>query len=105
MPRLSIHRDPDGEWAALYVDGRLDRVGDSYLADERAMEILGVEIVQDNAFLRGQSTREGVAQTLPEVAAYQRERAERLARARELRLSAAEAITEAERLEGRGSEL
>jgi hypothetical protein len=32
--KLEIHYAD--EWAALYVDGKLERVGDSYLAEERA---------------------------------------------------------------------
>jgi hypothetical protein len=74
MPDLEIHYDPGGEWAALYVDGRLERVGDSYLAEEKAFEILGVKTVQDNAFLRGQHGRDGCAQTLDELAAYRTQR-------------------------------
>lgn len=102
MPNLEIHYDPNGEWAALYVDGRLDRVGDAYLAEEKAFELLGVKTLQDDAFLRGQGGRDGVAQTLDEVAAYRTERDAAKARAAQLRERAAELMAEAERLAGKG---
>lgn len=31
------------DWSALYVDGRLDKVGDHYLVDERIADFLNVE--------------------------------------------------------------
>lgn len=86
---LEIHYADD--WAALYKDGKLDRVGDSYLAEERVLELLGVTVVHDDAFMRGQSHRDGVAQTLDEVAEYERERDER-------KKLADEKFAEAERL-------
>lgn len=99
MPELEIHYED--EWAALYVDGKLDRVGDAYLAEERAFEILGVKIVQDDAFMRGQSQASGVAQTLDEVWKYASERAAAVARAAHLREQAAELIARAAELDGR----
>ncbi len=98
---LEIHYDPNGEWAALYVDGRLDRVGDAYLAEEKAFELLGVTVVQDDAFLRGQDGHDGVAQTLDEVAAFRAGRTEREAQAQEKRRQAAALLAEATALEGR----
>jgi hypothetical protein len=89
------------EWTALYVNGRLDRVGDSYLADERLRELVGCVYIQDNAYLRGGNSRDGVAQTLDEVTAYQRVRADREARAEQLRNEAARLLQEAEGLDGR----
>ena len=83
------------EWAALYVDGKLERVGDSYLAEERAFELLGVKIVQDDSFLRGQTQAAGVAQTLDEVVAYSDERDEKRRRAAELRAEAERLTVEA----------
>jgi hypothetical protein len=76
MPKVEVHEE--GEWSALYIDGKLDRVGDHYLADERIREIFAVEVVHDDAFMRGQNTRDGVAKTLDEVHAYVKERAERI---------------------------
>lgn len=86
---LEIHYD--GEWAALYGDGKLITVGDADVAEEEALELCGVTIVRDNAFMRGQDHRDGVAQTLEEVAEYSDQRAARLA-------DAAAKFAEAERL-------
>jgi hypothetical protein len=103
MPNLEIHYDPNGEWAALYVDGRLDRVGDSYLAEEKAFDLLGVKIVRDDAFLRGQDRRDGVAQTLDELAEFRRQRdADRDAAAR-LREEAAQLLARAAELDGKAA--
>jgi hypothetical protein len=93
QPKLEIHYAD--EWAALYVDGKLDRVGDSYLAEERAFEILGVRTVQDDAFMRGQSHRDGVAQTLDEVREFAKDREAKRARATELRAEADRLLREA----------
>lgn len=102
MPNLEIHYA--GEWAALYVDGKLERVGDSYLAEERAFELAGVATEHDNAFMRGQDKREGVAQTLDEVAAYRAERERRAAEARRLREQATQLLADADALDSENSE-
>lgn len=62
------------EWAALYRDGELVTVGDSYVAEEQAFALLGVKTVHDDAFMRGQSHRDGVAKTIQEVTEYQEKR-------------------------------
>jgi hypothetical protein len=98
-PKLEIHYAE--EWAALYVDGRLERVGDSYLAEERAFEILGVTTIQDDAFLRGQTSRDGVAKTLSDVAAYRAQRDEQRAEADRLRREAERLLAEASALDRR----
>jgi hypothetical protein len=103
MPDLEIHYDPTGTWGALYVDGCLERVGDSYLAEERAFELLGVKTVQDNAFLRGQDGRNGCAQTLDELAAYRSQRDADRAEAARLRAEAAELLARAGNLDGKGA--
>lgn len=87
-----------GEWAALYVDGTLDIVGDSYIAEERAFGLLGVLIVQDDAFMLGQEKRDGVAATLEGVASYRAERTKRQERAAELRAQADALVAEADAL-------
>jgi len=89
----------DGEWSALYVDGKLERVGDHYLITECVYSLLGVEIVQDSAFMRGQHKREGVADTLEELEAYKFERDVRLERAAQLRADAETLLTQADALE------
>lgn len=70
MPELEIHYH--SEWAALYVDGRLDTtsVGDSYVAEERALELCGVKVVTGSDFLMGGNQRKHAAQTLQELARY-----------------------------------
>lgn len=96
--KLEIHYS--GEWAALYIDGKLDIVGDSYLAEEKAFELFGVRQVQDDAFMLGQTARDGVAKTLEEVAAHQAARADRRAKALALREEAARLEARATALEG-----
>lgn len=98
MPDLEIHYAD--EWAALYVDGKLDRVGDSYLAEERAFELLGVKVVQDDAFLQGQDQAAGVAKTLDELYVYTDDRDRRKAHAERLRTEAANLLTQADQLAG-----
>ncbi len=100
-PKLEIHYT-SGEWAALYVDGALDRIGDTYNTEARAFELAGVTTVQDDACLRGgdgmdRGDGRAPARTLDEVAAYRtlreqrREEADRLdAHAKELAEKAAE---------------
>lgn len=112
MAHLEIHYDSEdtggsGEWAALYVDGKLDQVGDAYLAEERAFELAGVTIVHDSAFLRGgdgmdRGDGKTVAATLDEVAAYRQQRDANLAEARRLQEQAAQLQAQANMLQ-RGS--
>jgi hypothetical protein len=95
--QLEIHYAE--EWAALYKDGKLERVGDSYLAEERAFELLGVTIVQDDAFMRGQHHRDGVAKDLDEVDVYRWGRSARNETAAAKRAEAERLLAEARELE------
>lgn len=95
----SIEFHAAGEWTAVYVDGKLERVGDHYLADERLRARVGVVEVDDDAFMQGGDQRDAVAQTLEEVARYARARANRLERAATLRERAQQMIDEAAGLE------
>lgn len=102
--QVQIHYDSEdtggsGEWAALYVDGELVSVGDSYVAEEKAFSLLGVTRFDDSAFMRGQTSREGVAQTLDEVAAYACERDRRHELAEMKRVEARKLLEEARELE------
>lgn len=75
MAELEIHYQDDGDdWAALYVDGLLEQgtVGDSYLAEDKALELCGVKRVYDSAFMRGGNQREHAALTLDDIALYKR---------------------------------
>lgn len=96
--KLEIHYSDD--WAALYVDGQLDRVGDSYLAEERVMELIGVTVVHDNAFMRGQHKRDGVAPTVEEVEQFRAQRETNRRTADELEAQAKELLEDAARLRG-----
>lgn len=94
---LEIHYDE--EWAALYKDGLLVRVGDAYRTEEEAFAILGVTIVQDNAFMRGQGKADGVAKTLDEVHEYSEQRRLNQTRAADMREQAQCLLAEAVNLE------
>ena len=89
------------EWAALYRDGELVRVGDTYNTEEEAFQILGVKIVQDDAFMRGQNSRDGVAQTIDQVDEYRWARDNKQAEAGRLRQEAEELMRRAAELDGR----
>jgi hypothetical protein len=96
MAKLEIHYS--GDWAALYVDGVLDAgtVGDSYHAEERALELCGVTRVHTTDFLRGGKQREDAAPTLNDLVEWEANRARLLAEAKVLRQRAAELEAEAE---------
>ena len=87
------------EWAALYLKGELVTVGVSYNAEERAFQLLDVTTVHDDAFMRGQNQRDGVARTLAEVTEYRTAREQRAAEAARLREEAAALLSQAKALE------
>ncbi len=60
-----------GEWAALYVDGRLKEVGDRYRSDDLIADYLGVEEVDSDDFMLGGNDYDDVAKSLDEIKAYQ----------------------------------
>jgi hypothetical protein len=91
---VQVHQSED--WAAVYLDGKLQMAGDSYLAVEWVYTFFGVTSVQDDAFLVG--GREA-ASTLDEVEAYARQRAARQQKAAELRAQAEELLRGAKELE------
>jgi len=102
-PKLELHIG-SGEWSALYVDGKLDVIGDHYLADEHIRELCGVTVVESDDFLRGgdgvaRKDGPGPARTLDEVYAYVDDRNSRKARADRLREQAADLVAEAARIE------
>lgn len=66
----------DNEWSALYVDGKLHKVGDHYLVDEAIRSLLEIKTIYSNDFMRGGSSASGVAQTLDEAESYGVEREE-----------------------------
>jgi len=85
-----------GEWAALYVGGRLVIVGDTYRTEEEALSLLGVRTVHDDAFMRGQTQRDGVAATVGDIVTYRVERDRRQAEADRLRAEARRLLAEAD---------
>jgi hypothetical protein len=89
------------EWSALYIDGKLDTIGDSYHSHDRIAELLGVVEHSDDAFLRGGNTREGAAHTLDELDAYVAERTALRSQAAELRRQAADLEARAAQLRER----
>lgn len=65
----------DQEWSALYVDGKLDKVGDHYLIDERIRALFGVSTICSNSFLLGGNYYVDVAQHQADIYYYDLERA------------------------------
>jgi hypothetical protein len=88
--RIELH-GPSGEWSALYVDGKLIRVGDTPNVEETLYEILRIKQVWGDDFMRGQTARAGVANTPQEALEYRRDREARDAQAQSL-LTQAEAL-------------
>lgn len=98
---LIVYRSEEvEEWSALYVDGKLDRVGDSYLIDERIQQLTGV-ISREGNFLLGGNTSSDAAQTVEEITAYENAREAEINGAARLEAQAAELIAQAERLRGK----
>ena len=60
----------DDEWSALYQDGELVVIGDSYLSDYYLANCLNVEDIDSDDFLMGGSTRDQAAKTLQEIEEY-----------------------------------
>lgn len=86
------------EWSALYINGELTDVGDTYWVEEQLFSYIGVEEDVDDAFMQGQKDRSGVAQTLDEVQAYRDRVAEADRQAAELRRQADELERQAREL-------
>ena len=89
------------EWSALYVDGALDRVGDTDNVEERIRELAGVITLQTDDFLQGGNGRSDVAQTLDALRAYRAARRSRRREADRMRAQAMEMLRVAEELDGK----
>lgn len=97
---VEIHNDPEGEWAALYVEGKLVcGPGDRYRIEEHAFEVLGVKVVDDPSFLRGRDDGTNVAHTVQEAREYAAERRRILAEAAQMVIRADELRAHAKRIE------
>jgi hypothetical protein len=88
-----------GEWSALYIDGKLDRVGDHYLIDERIRELYSVVTIHSDDFMRGGDQRSGVAIDLAEIRQYRQQREMNEAAARKMVEQAQELIDRAKELD------
>lgn len=70
-PMHVVRYQGNGDWSALYVDGKLVQVGDHYLIDEKISELLGVTVEYSDDFLQGQTLESGIAQTLEDAQSYE----------------------------------
>lgn len=86
------------DWSALYIDGKYITEGHEYNITEKVFSLLGIEVVQDDAFMRGAGGRD-TAVTLEEVSIYRAERDDKLRRAEELRREAEGLVLQAKELE------
>lgn len=87
------------EWSALYVDGKLDTVGDHYLISERLEDLLGVEVVESDAFMQGGHDRIDVAPTLELARQYEKAQELRHQRAESLREQAQALLAQADEID------
>ena len=100
-PKEIVVYEGSEDWSALYHRGKLVEVGDHYWVNEKLLQILGVQTIQSDDFLRGGNSREDVAPDLGAIedwlAEPNVEEAEAtLAAAREAASSAADKLKEAE---------
>lgn len=96
---MEIVRYNGEEWAALYVDGKLVAVGDSYHADEHLATLLKVDERDGyNTLLRQGVSYEDIPQTLTEAEAAVAAIEAKYAEAEALKARAAELIAEANAL-------
>ena len=101
-PKLEIYSG-SGEWSALYIDGKLDVVGDAYLAEEKAMLLCGVEFHQDSPdWIGPKGDKESVAQTTDEIQARKTDRLAREREAEDLEREANALLQQAQRLRRAG---
>lgn len=84
-----------GEWTAVYLNGELQQVGDSYLADEWLAEHYGVEVI-DDGHQDCMIDNHKAYRTLDEVTRIAVARVERETRAAELRAQADELTRQAQ---------
>jgi hypothetical protein len=87
-----------GEWTMVYLNGRLERAGDHYLADEWLQGHFGVDVIDDEA---GDSIVNGrdAVRTLDEVHERQLHRMHAAERAEEKRIEARQLLAEADEIE------
>lgn len=86
-------------WSALYVDGSLDQIGDSYNVEERIAELLGVSLEESEVMARV-SHRSDAPSTLANLREQEAELAERQQRANALRDEADRLRRQADSMDG-----
>ena len=89
------------DWSALYEDGKLVTVGDHYLIDEKLHDLLGIPVVQSDAFMQGGNQYKDVAQTLEAVRAFERQETAAHEAAEKLREDARRLRAQADALENK----
>ena len=100
-PKEIVVYESSEDWSALYHRGELVEVGDHYLVNDKLLQMLGVQTIQSDDFLRGGNSREDVAPDLGAIEVWLAEsnveEAEAtLAAARDAASSAADRLREAE---------
>lgn len=78
-----------GDYAAVFVDGKREDIGDLPDVLERLLERMGVEFVWSESFLLGQHSASGAAQTTSQIAEYDTQRENARARLAEIQAEAA----------------
>jgi hypothetical protein len=89
-------------WSALYVDGRLDKIGDSHNVTERIEELLGVDC-QESEVMDAVQQRQDAPKTLADLRVLEAARRTALAEAETLRQQAADLIAQADALSWPGN--
>lgn len=95
-PKFVLFHIGEG-WSALYVDGRLDRIGDSHNVTERIEELLGV-VFQESDVMDAIQQRSDAPGTLAELREQEARQRELRDTAEALRQQAADLIAEADAL-------
>lgn len=63
-PKEIVVYESSEDWSALYYRGKLVEVGDHYWVNEKLLQMLGIQTIQSDDFLRGGNGREDVAPDL-----------------------------------------
>lgn len=63
-PKEIVVYESSEDWSALYYRGKLVEVGDHYWVNEKLLQMLGIQTIQSDDFLRGGNSREDVAPDL-----------------------------------------
>lgn len=99
MKLVKFRSEEVEEWSALYVDGKLDTVGDNYRIDDRIIELTGVEEREGN-FLLGGKSYDDAAQTIEEIDQYEAGRSTREDEAAALEEQARQLLAKAKEIRG-----